>query len=109
MACRGARPDDVAACVDGGGAAVEAADCAEVDHPALLRPGEGMAGNERRGARDDRADADHLTARAHVAGDALGATAEGAEVDHSARTRPRESGRLEVAGDTAVDDHLAAA
>src|SRR5919197_3420157 len=69
---REARAGDVAACVDGLGEAVGAAERAEVDHPAGLSPGEGVEG----AVGGDVAEADHLTARVHVVGEAH-VTAEG--------------------------------
>src|SRR5437763_145693 len=102
MVNRGARADDVAACVDGVGAAVQAADRAEVDHAARGRPGErvhvGVAG--RCGVADD------LAAGTDGAGDAEGA-AEGSEVDHPARARPDEGVVLTGRGE-ALADHLTA-
>src|ERR671926_133995 len=64
MVCRRAPADDVAACIDGAGEAVGAADGAEVDHPALRGPREGVLGDDERAARGGRADADHLSAGA---------------------------------------------
>ena len=50
---------------------------------------------------------DHLPARAHRTGETGGA-AQGPEVHHPARRRPREGMLLGIAGSSAVADHLAA-
>src|SRR5205085_932521 len=104
FACRLAFADDVASCVDGDGLAVGAADGAEVDHPALPRPGEGMEADAAGGS----AVAGHLAAWAHVDGDAEGA-AEGAEVDHPARLGPREGVSDSGGGSAPADDLTAVA
>src|SRR6266508_1835881 len=89
--------------VDRRGAADAAAEGAEVNHPACLRPGErtglGIAG--------ESAAADYLAAGVHRNGDAVGA-AEGAEVDHPARLCPREGIGDHIASQGAAADHLAA-
>src|SRR5438552_9780071 len=102
MVNRGARADDVAACVDGVGAAVQAADRAEVDHAARSRPREGVG----RRVAGDGAGADDLAARVHVDGAATVA-AEGAEVDHPAGLGPGVGVGQSCGGEGAEADALA--
>src|SRR2546423_10972349 len=99
-----ARADRVAASVDGEGLALSAAEGAEVDHPACVRPGEGMGRDIPR----DAGGAHHLATCVHVPGGAVAAT-DGAEVDHPARLRPGEGGGGAVGGGGGGGDHTAAA
>jgi hypothetical protein len=75
---------------------------AEVDHPALLRPGEGVGF-----ASGSRAIADDLAGLVHRLGVARRAT-ERAEVDHPALPRPGEGMSGDIPDDLAPADHLAA-
>src|SRR5947209_19079709 len=83
--------DDLAAGVDSPGHANEAAEGAEVDHPAPRRPRKRTASVGYAGA-DDLAG---VVDRYGKAGAARGAGG-GAEVDHPARRRPQE--RMETVG-----------
>src|SRR6266513_1937763 len=80
---KGAHADDLAARIHREGGTFAAAEGAEVDHPARLRPAERM--NPAAGSGTS---ADDTAARIHRLGPR--AAAEGAEVDHPARLRPRE-------------------
>src|SRR5438034_912261 len=77
-------PHDLAGVVECVGNATFTTESAEIDHPALLRPGEGvLAAAARFGSADD-------LARAIDSGGGAPTPAEGAQVDRTARLRPRE-------------------
>src|SRR5207249_1950220 len=94
--------DDLAAVVDPEGKAEAAAEGAEIDHPALHRPREGM-----QSAVGGFGPADDLAAVVDRLGHAE-AAAEGAEIDHPALHRPRKR-MISAAGDGLAEaDDLAA-
>src|SRR5882724_9870290 len=99
FASGGTRTNDLPARVHGIGDAEGAAEGAEIDHPGLLSPQEGMDSS----VAGHQTPPDDLAAAVQCQSNAFGA-AEGAEIDHPARLRPRKGTACVLGRETQPDD-----